>query len=106
MPRIVFVQPDGTSETVEAPRGATGMDVARSNGIRGLRGECGGEVLCSTCHCYVDEAWVGRLPPRQEKESQLIDFVWEPRAQSRLSCQLVLTDELDGLVLHVPRQQL
>jgi 2Fe-2S ferredoxin len=106
MPKVTFVQPDGTRRTVEGPSGTTGMDLARSHGIRGLRGECGGEVLCSTCHCYVDEAWLERLPPRHDKEAQLIDFVWEPRTQSRLSCQLVLTEELDGLVLHVPTHQI
>ena len=106
MPRVTFVQPDGTRQTVEAPPGTTGMDVARMHGIRGLRGDCGGEVLCSTCHCYVDEAWVGRLPPRRKQESDLIDFVDEPRDASRLSCQVVLTEALDGLVLHVPATQL
>lgn len=106
MPRITFVQPDGTRQTIDAPPGITGMDAARDHGVRGLRGECGGEVLCSTCHCYVDEEWLDRVPPRQKKESDLIDFVWEPKALSRLSCQLVLTEALDGLVLHVPREQI
>lgn len=106
MPKITFVQPDGTRQTVEAPQGITGMDAARMNSVRGLRGECGGEVLCSTCHCYVDDAWVDRLPPRNPAESNLIDFVWNPQARSRLSCQLVLTESLDGLVLHVPARQI
>lgn len=106
MPRITFVQPDGTRQTIDAPGGITGMEAARNHGVRGLRGECGGEILCSTCHCYVDEEWLGRLPPRLKKESDLIDFVCEPTERSRLSCQLVLTDALDGLVLHVPDQQL
>jgi 2Fe-2S ferredoxin len=82
------------------------MDAARTNGIAGLRGECGGELLCSTCHCYVDAAWIDRLPPRRQKERDLIDFVDEPREASRLCCQLVLTEALDGLVLHVPPRQL
>ena len=106
MPRITFVQPDGTRSTVQAAPGTTGMDVARSHGIAGLRGECGGELLCSTCHCYVDAAWIDRLPPRQPKERDLIDFVNDPSEASRLSCQLVVTEALDGLVLHVPRRQL
>jgi 2Fe-2S ferredoxin len=74
--------------------------------VRGLRGECGGEIQCSTCHCYVDDAWLDRVPPRNVQESNLIDFVWEPKERSRLSCQLVLTDALDGLVLHVPARQI
>lgn len=106
MPRITFVQPDGTRQTIEAPHGITGMEAARDHGVRGLRGECGGEILCSTCHCYVDEEWLGRLPPRLKKESDLIDFVCEPTERSRLSCQLVLTEALDGLVLHVPKRQI
>jgi 2Fe-2S ferredoxin len=106
MPRITFVQPDGTRQTIDAPDGSTGMDVARSNNVRGLRGECGGEILCSTCHCYVDDAWLDRLPPREPAESNLLDFVWEPLERSRLSCQLVLTEALDGLVLHVPSRQI
>lgn len=106
MPKITFVQPDGSRQTIEAPPGSTGMDAARSNGVRGLRGECGGEILCSTCHCYVDEAWLERLPPRMKKESDLIDFVPEPQPRSRLSCQLVITEQLDGLVLHVPAEQI
>lgn len=106
MPKITFVQPNGTRQTVDAPHGITGMDAARSINIRGLRGECGGESLCSTCHCYVDDAWVDLLSPRMKEESDLIDFVWEPRDHSRLSCQLVLTEALDGLVLHVPAEQI
>ena len=106
MPKITFVQPDGTRQTFEAPSGSTTMDVARRHGVRGLRGECGGEVLCSTCHCYIDEAWLHRSPSPAKRESELIDFVWQPRQTSRLSCQLVLTEDLDGLVVHVPARQI
>jgi 2Fe-2S ferredoxin len=106
MPRITFVQPDGTRHTIDAESGRTGMDAARGLGIPGLRGECGGQCLCSTCHCYVDEQWLGRLPPRHPEEENLIDFVWEPREASRLTCQLVITDAMDGLVLHVPEYQI
>ena len=106
MPKITFVQPDGTRQTTEAPPGMSVMDAARAIHVRGLRGECGGEILCSTCHCYVDDAWIDRLPPRMKKESDLIDFVWEPQKRSRLTCQLVLTEALDGLVVHVPAEQI
>jgi 2Fe-2S ferredoxin len=82
------------------------MDAARSIGVRGLRGECGGECQCSTCHCYVDEAWVPQLPPLHAAEANLIDFVWQPTRASRLTCQLVITEALDGLVLHVPAYQI
>ncbi len=106
MPRITFVHPDGRRQVVKAATGSTGMDAARHHGVHGLRGECGGECLCSTCHCYVDAQWVSRLAPRQAQEADLIDFVWEPRAESRLSCQFVITDALDGLVLYVPAHQI
>ncbi|HYC38694.1 MAG TPA: 2Fe-2S iron-sulfur cluster-binding protein [Usitatibacter sp.] len=106
MPRVTFVQPDGSRQTLDAAEGMTGMDVARHHGVRGLRGECGGEALCSTCHCYVDAEWAARVPPRDKKEADLLDFVWDRHERSRLSCQLVLTEALDGLVLHVPERQL
>jgi len=106
MPKITFVQPDGARQTIEVHCGSTGMDAARGLLVPGLRGECGGECQCSTCHCYVDEGWIARLPPRNAAEANLIDFVWNPTGASRLTCQLVITDELDGLVLHVPAYQI
>jgi 2Fe-2S ferredoxin len=106
VPKVTFVQPGGDRLTVEVESGSTGMDAARSVAVRGLRGECGGEGQCSTCHCYVDEGWLPHLPPRNAIEANLIDFVWRPTTASRLSCQLVITDALDGLVLHVPAYQI
>lgn len=106
MPRITFVQPDGTRQTVDVECGSTGMDAARKYSVRGLRGECGGECQCSTCHCYVDANWIARLPSKDVAEASLVDFVWEPTDASRLTCQLTITDALDGLVLHVPAYQI
>ena len=106
MPRITFVQPDGSRITVDAPTGVTAMEVARSHNIQGILAECGGQCSCSTCHCYVDHAWLNRLPQKEDHEADLIEFAWEPRDASRLTCQLLVTDALDGLVLHVPQQQL
>jgi ferredoxin, 2Fe-2S len=105
MPRITFVQPDGSRRTIEAQAGRTAMEAARDNDIRGIRAECGGECSCSTCHCYVDEAWIGRLAPVSEDEATLVEFAWEPKPGSRLACQVLVTDALDGLILHVPEQQ-
>ena len=82
------------------------MQAARDNDIRGIPAECGGECSCSTCHCYVEGAWIDRLPPKKDDEASLIEFAWEPRAESRLACQFLVTEALDGLVLHVPEQQL
>jgi 2Fe-2S ferredoxin len=106
MPRITFVQPDGSRETLEVTAGRTAMEAARDNSIRGIRAECGGECLCSTCHCYVDSAWVNRLPDKKDGEASLIDFAYEPRDTSRLACQLLITETLDGIVLYVPERQL
>ena len=105
MPRITFVQPDGSRETIHVTVGRTAMEAARDNSIRGIRAECGGECSCSTCHCYVDPTWVGRLPDKNDDEASLIEFAYEPRDESRLACQLLVTEALDGLVLHVPEKQ-
>jgi 2Fe-2S ferredoxin len=106
VPTLTFVQPDGSRRIVDAALGNSVMEAARANDIRGIRAECGGECACSTCHCYVDSAWIARIPPAREDEQGLIEFAWEPRAASRLTCQLLVTDALDGLVLHLPERQL
>ena len=106
MPRITFIQPDGASATVEVANGLTVMEGAVENGIPGILAECGGSCSCSTCHCYVADGWTHVLPPPEDDESGLLEFAWEPRESSRLTCQLRVTGELDGLVLHVPAQQL
>ena len=106
MSKITFIQPDGAAATVEIADGLTVMEGAVENGIPGILAECGGSCSCSTCHCYVADGWVGALPPPDDDESGLIEFAWEPRESSRLTCQLRVTDALDGLVLHVPARQL
>lgn len=106
MPRLVFVQPDGTEHSVEADIGLSVMEVAVKHGIHGVIGECGGTCCCSTCHCYVTPEWAPRLPPKSDDEADLLDFAWEPRETSRLTCQITITDEVDGMVLEVPAQQL
>ena len=104
--RITFVQSDGQRETVEIAEGRTVMEGARDHGVAGIEAWCGGQCLCSTCHCYVAEGWYPRLSPPDEAESALLEFAWEPRATSRLTCQLRVTDSLDGLELEVPERQL
>jgi 2Fe-2S ferredoxin len=106
MPTITFINADETATTVSAEPGITLMEVARGHNIRGIKAECGGECSCSTCHCYVDPAWMAKLPPKRDDEASLIEFAWEPRTTSRLACQITVTDALDGIVLHVPAQQL
>jgi ferredoxin, 2Fe-2S len=106
MPTLVFVQPDGRRQAVPAAVGRSVMEAARDHDVAGIRAECGGECSCSTCHCYVDEVWLARLPAPAPAESGLVEFAWEPRPNSRLTCQIEMTPELDGLVLHVPAEQI
>jgi 2Fe-2S ferredoxin len=106
MPRVIFINSDDSATTIDAAAGITAMEAARANNVRGIKAECGGECCCSTCHCYVDVEWATRLPPKNDDEASLVEFAWEPKATSRLACQIRLTDALDGLVLHVPERQL
>ena len=106
MPRITFIQPDGSAATVEVPSGLTVMEGAIESDITGVIAQCGGSCSCSTCHCYVAEDWMAVLPPPEVEEVALIEFAWEPKESSRLTCQIRVTDDLDGLVLHVPAEQL
>ncbi len=106
MPKITFVQPDGRRETINAPAGKTVKDCALDNRVAGIIGECGGALMCGTCHVYVDEVDAPRTGAPEPQEADMLEMVVaERRATSRLSCQLVVTDTLDGLVLHVPVTQ-
>lgn len=103
MPKVTFVQPDGTRETLEIENGTTLKDGALNNGIAGIIGECGGAAMCGTCHVYVDEADAGRVGPATEIEDELLEATDAGRrTTSRLSCQLTMVDGLDGITLHVP----
>lgn len=106
MPSVTYVDPEGVREGVELTAGTTVKDGAIENGIDGIVAECGGNAMCATCHVYVDEAWIARLPERSEVEDELLDSTaCERTGASRLSCQIRLTDELDGLVVHLPEEQ-
>jgi 2Fe-2S ferredoxin len=105
MPKIVFVQPHGVRREIEAPVGLTLMEVARQNNVSGVIARCGGACACATCHVYIDTAWVSRLEPPEEMEQGMLESAWEPRANSRLSCQVLIAAALDGLVVTVPEHQ-
>lgn len=105
MPTIKFVSHDGNEVEVEAESGTTVMQAAMDNGIDAILAECGGACSCATCHCYVDEAWTGRMPEADDIEKDMLDCVLEPKDTSRLSCQINVTDELDGVVIHLPESQ-
>jgi 2Fe-2S ferredoxin len=105
MPRVIYRQPDGAEDAVEVPVGQSVMDGAVDNGIPGIVAQCGGAATCGTCHCYVDTAWAARLPAPEQREAEMLDYVWEPRDTSRLACQIRITDALDGLTVEVPEHQ-
>jgi 2Fe-2S ferredoxin len=106
MPTVTFIHPDNRAERVEAEIGDSAMRAAVIHGIDGIVAECGGSALCATCHVYVDEAWLGRLAAIGDDEDALLDgTACERQANSRLSCQIKITPELDGLVLRLPERQ-
>lgn len=105
MAKITYVTADGASHEIEAPNGTTVMENAVKNGIAGIEAECGGACACATCHVYVDEAWTEIVGPPEAMEEDMLDFAWEQKPNSRLSCQIKVTDELDGLIVRIPEQQ-
>jgi 2Fe-2S ferredoxin len=106
MPKITYTDNDGTARTVEAELGATVMETAIKNDIPGILATCGGSCSCATCHVYVDQAWIGRLPPPALEESDMLDTAHDLKDSSRLSCQIVVTEELDGLKVTTPPRQI
>jgi 2Fe-2S ferredoxin len=105
MPKITYIEHDGKKRTVDAPVGTTVMENAIKNGVPGIVAECGGACSCATCHVHVDEAWKEKVGPPSPMEEDMLDFAFDVRPTSRLSCQIKVTDELDGLVVHTPAQQ-
>lgn len=105
MPKIVFVQPDGSRTEVEAPVGQSVMEAATTNLVPGIAADCGGGCSCATCHVYVDADWLAKLTPADEIEQSMLEGAIDPNERSRLSCQLRITDALDGIVLYVPAAQ-
>ena len=105
MAKITFIHPDGSRQTVEAEPGMTVMEAAKKNLVEGIEAECGGACSCATCHVYVDEAWREKAGPPSEMEEDMLDFAFDVRESSRLSCQIKVTPDLDGLVVTVPEKQ-
>ena len=106
MPSITFVHPDGRAQRVDASNGESAMQAATRHDISGILAECGGNAMCATCHVYVGEGWLARLPAMGDDEDALLDgAAAERQASSRLSCQIKLGAELDGLVLRLPDRQ-
>lgn len=103
---VTYIQHDGTRHEVEVANGDSVMQGAVRSNIEGIVGECGGALACATCHCYVDEAWAEKVGGPSEMESQMLEFsASETRPTSRLSCQIFVSDALDGLVVRLPEAQ-
>jgi len=105
MVKITYRDADGTARTVEGEVGSTVMETALRNDIPGITAECGGACACATCHVYIDDAWRETVGPPSEMEEDMLDFAFEVRPSSRLSCQIKVTDALDGLIVSVPEKQ-
>ncbi len=105
MALIFYVTHDGSKFEADVPTGNSVMEGAVNNGIDGILAECGGALSCATCHIYVDEAWTAKVEPPSEMETDMLEVVSDPKENSRLSCQIMMKDELDGLVVHLPESQ-
>ena len=105
MAKITFIDKDGNQKKIEIENGLTVMEGAIQKDIPGIDADCGGSMACATCHVYVEEKWLDKLPKAEEAEVDMIDMAHEPKKNSRLSCQIIVTDELDGLTVTTPSKQ-
>jgi ferredoxin, 2Fe-2S len=105
MVTITYIQPDGTRNVVTAEPGQTVMEAAVKHGVQGIEAECGGACACATCHVYVDDAWRDTTGKAAPTEEDMLDFAFDIRPSSRLSCQMRITDAFNGLVVSIPEKQ-
>ena len=105
MPKITYIEHNGKSHTLEVPKDLSVMEGAIQNNIAGIDADCWGACACATCHVYVDEKWFDKLVKKSDAEQDMLDMAFEPNKFSRLSCQITVTDELDGLVVKMPSKQ-
>jgi len=105
MAKITYIENSGEKHIVEVQKGLTVMEGAVANNVPGIDADCGGGMACATCHVYVKEDWFNKLPEKTEGEDDMLDQAYEPSPSSRLSCQIIVSDELNGLVVHLPEKQ-
>ena len=105
MAKITYVEHTNKKHIVEVPNNMSIMEGAVQNNIPGIDADCGGSMACATCHVYVDEKWFNKLEKKDEGEEDMLDMAYQPNKFSRLSCQLIVSDELDGLILRIPSKQ-
>ena len=105
MAKIKYIEHNGKSHTIDVANGLSVMEGAVQNNIPGIDADCGGSMACATCHVYVKEEWFDKLPKKEDGEEDMIDMAYEPNKFSRLSCQLTVSEELDGLIVQLPEKQ-
>jgi 2Fe-2S ferredoxin len=105
MPKITYIENSGNSHLIEVANGLSVMEGAVQNNIPGIDADCGGAMACATCHVYVKEEWFDKVPKKEDGEEDMLDMAYEPNKFSRLSCQMIVTDELDGLIVTMPEKQ-
>ena len=105
MPKITYIEHNGKTHVQEVPNGLSVMEGAVQNNIPGIDADCGGSCACATCHVYVDKKWFGKIKKKDISEEDMLDTAYEPNEYSRLSCQITVEDNLDGLVVKMPSKQ-
>ena len=105
MAKVAYIEHSGQKHEIEVANGLTVMEGAVQNDIPGIDADCGGGMACATCHVYVKEDWLDKLPTKEDGEEDMLDMAYEPKQNSRLSCQLIVSDELDGLEVTIPEKQ-
>ena len=105
MSKITYIESNGNSKTIDVENGLSVMEGAVQNNIPGIDADCGGGMACATCHVYVKEEWLNKLDKPEDAEQDMIDMAFEPKKNSRLSCQLIVSDKLDGLIVTTPSKQ-
>ena len=106
MPKITYIELNGKAHTIDVQNGLTVMEGAVQNDIPGIDADCGGSMACATCHVYVKDDWYDKLDEKSEGEDEMIDQAYEPKKNSRLSCQITVSDKIEGLVVHLPEKQI
>jgi len=105
MAKITYIEHNGTNHTIDVQNGLTVMEGAVQNNIPGIDADCGGSMACATCHVYVKEDWLDKINKKSEGEDDMLDQAFEPKKNSRLSCQIIVSDDLDGLIVDMPEKQ-
>ena len=105
MPKITYIDTSNNKKTIEVENGLSVMEGAVQNNIPGIDADCGGGMACATCHVYVKEEWFNKIPKAEDAEQDMIDMAFEPKKNSRLSCQIIVSEDLDGLIVTTPSKQ-